>query len=284
MLPSFESVQANPDASFFCRTFDLPCFPFRWHLHPEYELTLITQGRGRRFVGDSIEDFSESEVILLGPNLPHTWHSQIEKGRRSRSVVIQFRGDCWGEHFLELPELINVRRLLGRSSTGLQFTGPARRRAADMMVRMESMPPATRLAALLEILEDLSLCRQTRKLATRAQSIPQRQHDQQRIDKVMRHVNQHYQQPLDQQAIADMLHLSPSAFSRFFKRMTGRTFVDFVTNLRLSHATRLLMNTDEPVLAIALDAGFTNLSNFNRLFRARFGCSPRAYRQAGRSR
>lgn len=278
MLPSLEPLPTAPNASFHCRAFDLTHFPFKWHLHPEHELTLIVEGRGKRFVGDDVADFQASEVVLLGSNLPHTWHSKPAAGRPSRSVVIQFRDDCFGAGFFSLPEMGSIQRLLMRAAVGLRFTGIARRRAADAMMHMVEMDPARRMTTLLTTLDDLSRARGVMRLASRAQAVPPRRHDQSRIDRVLRHVNERYTQEIDQAQMAAMLHLSPSAFSRFFRRVTGRTFVDFVHHLRVNHAARLLVDTDRPITDICFDSGFGNLSNFNRRFRKRQGCSPREYR------
>jgi AraC-like DNA-binding protein len=278
LLPSLEPLPTEPHASFRCTAFNLPFFPFKWHVHPEYELTLIVEGRGKRYVGDSVADFQSGEVVLLGSNLPHTWHSKPASRRRSRSVVIQFREDCFGERFFGLPELTGVRRLLARAAVGLRFTGDVRKAAADAMQRMVDMEPSRRMTALLAVLDDLSRSSRCVRLSSRAQTLPPREHDQTRIDRVLRHVNQRYTQPINQAQIAAMLHLSASAFSRFFRRVTGRTFVDFVQHLRVQHAARLLIDTDRSITQICYDSGFGNLSNFNRRFRERMNCSPRQHR------
>lgn len=278
MLPTRELVEPAAGASFLCRLWGGKAFAFKWHLHPEYELTHIISGKGRRFVGDHVEDFSAGEVVMLGPNLPHTWHAKAEQGASCNSVVIQFTHECFGASFFDLPELHQVRTLLARSHAGLQFTGPMRRRVAQTMQAMLTQNNSERMLSLLEILQILARCRTAVKLTTHVQAIPLRERDQKRIDKVLRHLNEHYTQPMDQAAIARQLHLSASAFSRFFGRMTGRTFVDFLTDLRINHAMRLLVETDEPVTAICHDSGFGNLSNFNRRFRQKCDCSPREFR------
>ncbi len=278
MLPSLEPLPTAPNTSFNCRAFDLPCFPFNWHLHPEHELTLIVEGRGKRFVGDDVADFQPGEVVLLGSNLPHTWHSHPASKRRSRSVVIQFREDCFGTGFFALPEMTAIKRLLGRAAVGLRFTGEIRKRTAQSMIAMAATDPPRRMTALLSVLDDLSRTRSVVKLASRAQAVPPRQHDRSRIDRVLRHLNEHYTQPIDQAQMARMLHLSPSAFSRFFHRVTGRTFIEFVHRLRVNHAARLLIDTDQPITEVCFSSGFGNLSNFNRRFRRGQGCTPREYR------
>lgn len=283
MLPSLEHIRPGHGASFVCRHNAGSHFPFHWHLHPEIELTHIIAGQGRRFVGNHVQDFSPGEVVLLGSNLPHTWHTQPTRKSRCDAVVIQFHPEVWGPGFFDLPEFKPIARLLSRASTGLRFTGKMRQEAAAAMVAMDRQDPAARLLSLWQLLQRLARSRAFVTLATPGHSVPLRAHDQQRIDIVLRHLSMHYTQPVDQAKVASLLHLSPSAFSRFFRRMTGRTFMDFLHDLRVNHACRLLAQTDLPVTTICFDSGFANLSNFNRRFRQIQKCCPRAFRLQSQS-
>ena len=279
MLPILEVLDREPQASFRCRAFDLTHFPFVWHVHPEHELTLIVEGQGRRFVGDHVDAFEAGEVVLLGSQLPHTWFSQPGRGRRSRSMVVQFRNDCFGEGFFDLPELLSVRRLLRRAGAGLVFSGKARRDAARRMMSLNETVGPRRVTELLDILDDLSRSRACERLSSRAHAVPLRDRDRTRTDRVLRHINEYYTGPLEQSAVADVAHLTPAAFSRFFKRMTGTTFVEYVHRLRVARACRLLIETDVPIIEVCYDAGFGNLSNFNRVFRRVKGTNPAAFRK-----
>jgi AraC-like DNA-binding protein len=284
MLPVTEHIPTGPQGSFAWRHFVVRNFPLVWHVHPEVELTWIVRGRGRRHVGDHVGEFVEGDLVLLGPNLPHTWHSQPERGKRSESVVIQFLPTCFGEGFLDRPEARGVKRLLAASDRGVFFAGKPVREIGRRMVAMGRLRPLARMTELLNILDELSRFRQTTPLSERAFSDPPRQTDQKRIDAALRHIDELIEEEdphsLSQASVARALSMSPAAFSRLFKRSTGRTFMRYVHGLRVGKACRMLVETDEPITSICYAAGFNNLSNFNRVFLKLRGMSPREYRKS----
>ena len=280
MLPDLERVEPAPGRSFTWEAFDLPSFPYRWHFHAAYELTLITAGQGRRFVGDSIEWFEPGDLVLLGPHLPHTWHSESGHGRRSGAIVIRFEEDFLGSDFFGRGELTRIRGLLERSRRGLAFGGaPAAEAVAAAVVGGCDAQPFAQVVALLEMLQTLATRGRGRELSGPAYAATARAADARRIDRVCRHVMQHLARPLRLGDVAAIAGLSPEGFSRFFRRMTGRTFVAWVHEVRIGHACRLLTTTERPVLDVALASGFENLSNFNRVFRRLRGCTPRDFRR-----
>jgi AraC-like DNA-binding protein len=272
-----ERVSTAGDAAFAVKRRRDPRFGFYWHFHPEAELTLIVRSRGRRFVGDSIEDYRDGDLVLLGPDLPHTWQS-AGGTRRHEAVVVQFRPDFLGRGFLGRPEAARVRRLLERAAVGLQFTGRAQREAARSMEALERRSGLSRIAGLLELLETLARSREARPLSSPAFRPSLRRGDGRRIDRVLRFLSEAFTGPVALADAADRAHLSVPAFCRFFRRSTGKTFVDALHELRVGFACRRLIESDEPVASIAFASGFNNLSNFNRRFRALRGTSPREYR------
>ena len=279
MLPALEHVVPPPGRSLAWDAFDLPCFPYRWHFHPEYELTLITAGHGRRFVGDSIEPFEAGDLVLLGPHLPHTWHSAAARGQRSRAVVIRFAAGFLGDDFFGRPELARIGGLLDRSTRGMAFGTSISRRVAPEMETMCGAAPFDQLLALLRMLERLAAHGRGRPLSSLAYDTATRSRDEKRIDRACRHFLEHLDRPVPLAEMAAVAKLSPAGFSRFFHRMTGRTYVHWGHEIRIGHACRLLVQTDRSVLDIALASGFANLSNFNRVFRRLRGRTPREFRR-----
>lgn len=294
MQPLLEHIVVSPQSSFTCRAFDLPAFPFNWHVHPEVELTLITEGRGRRFVGDHIGEFTPGDLVLLGSDLPHTWYSQPPRkprtsrtsrnpGGHARSLVVQFRPDFLGETFYEAPEMQTLRPLLRRAQRGLRFHGQPAARAARDLTAMDRLSGMTRLLALFQVLVALAATRHVRPLASRGfrgarQGL--RDADRRRIDTACELINRRFTEPIRQTDAADAIHMSPAAFSRFFRRSTGHSFAGYLHELRIGAACRLLIETDKPITDICFESGFENLSNFNRVFRRLKDCTPRAFRQA----
>ncbi len=271
MKPQKELIEPGPEASFYCYRRVSKQFEFNWHYHAEYELTWISKGEGQRFVGDHVSEFQPGELVLLGPQLPHTWTSRGP----GEAVVVQFLDRSLGEGVLERPEMRPVRTMLHRSQRGLQFDPTA------FAARLDAMPqqqPGQRFVSLLSLLYDLSQSRDVRELASMGYRFTPQPGDDQRIDRVCQYVHKQLHETIEQKEAARLAHLTPSAFSRFFRRATGHRFVDYVCQRRIAEACRLLAETDQPITTISFDVGFATLSNFNRRFRHLQGMSPRQYR------
>ena len=279
MQPTIEQILSPTTCSFRYKRFTIDNFPFAWHMHPEYELTFITHGHGNRFVGDHISEFAQGDLVLLGSNLPHTWHGQTAGGEECGSVVIQFTHDFMGQGFFDRPEFCDILQLLQQAETGLAFHGEQRFVFGQRMAAMEDAPPLKRLTALLDILHDLAAAAECTQLASAAYSAPAAARDQERVDAACRYINEHYLEGLTQTDVAAIVHMSPSAFSRWFRKLTGWNFIQYVHELRVGRACRLLVETDRPITDICFEAGFSNLSNFNRIFLKVKAHSPRLYRQ-----
>ena len=279
MKPKFEKIAPPQDRSFLIREIAMRRFDAPWHFHPECELTLILESRGRRFVADSIEMFEPGDLVLLGPNLPHLWHTEGSRQGLARAVFAQFRPEFLGEAALAKPELAAVRGLLRRSLRGLVFSGPKAAGAAQRLKRLPGKPGLEGLLELLGILDALAACR-FRSLAGSGY-IPSLNTDaESRLGKAYAFLTAHFREPLTLAQISRAAVMTPAAFSRFFKRVSGRNVSVFLNDLRIDHASRLLQDTDHGVAEIAFESGFDTLSSFNRQFRARRACAPGVYRRA----
>ena len=280
MKPYFQKIAPGP-SSFAAFVRSDPAFPFEWHYHPEYELTLILDSKGQRLVGDGIADYGPGDLVLLGPNVPHSWRSDKLKAHTGnhRAVVIQFRHDFLGERFFELNEMESVARVLQRASNGLSFghtqTG---RRVAQQLAELPSMAPAKRLAVLLSALVDLAGDSDAAVLSTLAVKPTCRGVDQQRVDAICLYLNQHLGEEIDFAQLADHFHMDQASLCRFFKRATGRTMTAYLNELRVGAAAQLLIDTDRSILDIGFQVGFGNYSNFNRQFKRIKGFGPRTLR------
>ena len=277
-----EKILPPTAASFVYRIKREPSFGAFWHYHPEYQLTLVRRGRGKRFVGDDVSPFKPGDLVLTGPNLPHMWCSSRKPGARGRpheAIIVQFPQTIFGGPFLDLPEMAPVRRLLERSGQGVRFGSAARSRISRKMVRMGRQRGLARLVELLEVLAILSQAPIDRTLSSKAFAPPVRPADRDRIDRICRHAaeNSAKQIPLSQAAGA--AHMSVPAFTRFFKKCTGKTFVEYLTELRVGSACRLLVETDQTVTEVCFAAGFNNVSTFNRRFMELKAMTPRDFRR-----
>jgi len=279
MKANVERVSTGGAASFICRRRTDARFGFYWHVHPEIELTLIVRSRGRRFVGDSIEPYEDGDLVLVGADLPHTWDSDPRRKGPHEAVFCQFSASFLGPDFLRAPEMAAVRRLLDRAAQGLRFTGRTQKAVSRRMDGMERLQGLGRLAALLDVLHALAGSRDVRPLSSREFAPALRRGDADRIDRVCKFLNDRCTGRISLADAAAAAHLSIPAFSRFFRRRTGRTLVAYLNELRTGLACRELIETDRPISDIAFDSGFNNLSNFNRKFLELKRMSPRDFRR-----
>ena len=279
---SIEKLLPPATASFIYRIKREPSFGIYWHYHPEYQLTLVLRGQGKRFVGDDISRFKAGDLVLTGPNLPHMWCSSRARrgnGRPHEAIIIQFPESIFGGQFLSLPEMAAVRRLLERSSRGIRFAEDVRPKIARRMVRMGRLRGLARLIELLEILRILSQSPIERVLSSTAFMRDVAHADRERIDRICRHIAENSTRPIVLAQAAEAAHMSVPAFTRFFRKCTGKSFVEYLTELRVGAACRLLVETDRTVTQVCYESGFGNLSNFNRRFRELKGVTPRDFRR-----
>ena len=272
MKAQFENIPGTRGAgSYVVYRYDTEFFPFLWHYHPEYELTLILKGSGKRIVGDDHAYFSAGDLVLVGPNLPHTWVSETS----SAAVVIQFTEEFIGP-LVRYAECDRIRKLLARSAQGLHFPGKtAVRRAIEALPESKGVG---RITGLLEILQALT---GGVALASPYFQPAFGKKAEGRINEVFRLIDQHYAEGLSLPKVASLVGLSESAFCKFFKRTTGKTFSDYVGEIRIGHACQLLNETDDTISGIAWRSGFESLTYFNRVFLKKKGMRPREFRKGG---
>jgi AraC-like DNA-binding protein len=276
--PRYERVPLATRESCRVQAIEVPALPLVWHYHPECELILVTTGRGRRFVGESVDRYAPPDLVLLGPNLPHTWasDSSVDAGPQ-RAIVVQFAPDFLGESFFDRPEVAHIAGLLRRSALGLRFPLQRTDPLIGRVKRLRTRGGLGRLLDLLEVLDELA-GRADALVLSRGWNQPRT--GGKRLEHALRLLHERFTDDVRLAEVARSANLSPAAFSRFFRASTGRTFTEYLIDLRVSAAQRLLVATDLPVAVVAAHAGFRSLANFNRRFRERTGCTPSAYRDA----
>lgn len=255
--------------------------PFQWHHHPEYELTLTLNSRGQRFIGDHIGAYDDGDLVLIGPNLPHTWNSRekIVPGRPHVALVMQFLPE-WAEPLVAvLTEFQPVGAMLRRSATGLKFSDSAVAKARPVIEDLFARPPEERLLGLMRALSLLAHDGEAFPLASPGLAVPNAAANRERIDRVLDHIHLNYADGVSIPALADIAALSPSGLHRLFRRHTRQTVSAYVTRLRIGEACALLSGSERPIAHIAGDVGYDSLANFNRQFRAQKGLTPREYRR-----
>jgi AraC-like DNA-binding protein len=260
-----------------------PAFDAMWHFHPEYELTHIVRGEGMRFVGDSVEPFEAGDLVLIGPQMPHYWICQdsVEsRGGPAEAQVCHFLHNFLGDSFWDRPEFASVARLLDRARFGAVLEQEQARQIAPQICELRRLAPARRVLALLDILISLSeSVEDLRLLASPAYKPKLKDSDIARLDRVFQLVNKQHARDISLSEAAKTAALSETAFCRYFRSQTGKTFTQFTNEVRIGQACHALLNSDDLIISIAQDCGFRNLSNFNRRFREITGTTPRDYRK-----
>lgn len=282
--PFLEKVAAPDEGSW--RLFDrrLEALPFEWHYHPEFELTFTLNSRGRRYVGDHIGAYDDGDLVLVGSNLPHTWHSsdRVAAGAPHRALVLWFAEEWIGRLTEACVELRGIERLLGEAGRGIAFSRPVADSVAPIVLAMVDASGPRRLTGLLEILATLAGDADRQILASPgAARDPGIAPDGGRIGRVLSEIHARYRDPdgLGVTELATLACVSVSSFHRLFKRHTGTTLTDYVMRLRIGQACSLLASSDRSIAHIADEVGYNSLANFNRQFRACKGMTPRTFRR-----
>lgn len=278
MKAHYEQPPVPGRSTFTCFLRSEKAFEFAWHYHREYELTLITVGTGTRYVGTTVERYQAGDLVLLGPDLPHTFASEPCE-ELAEAAVTQFRHDFLGARFFELPQFRTTAGLLARSTRGLRF-GNAPNEVRALAARLPRLEPAAQTVMLLDVLRRLAVETTATPITGPGYAAAPSNAVRDRVDIVCRHLQQTHTEPVNQKEIAALVHMSPTSFSRFFHGAIGCTLTDYVNQLRVETACSLLTATSLPVTEVAARSGYRNLSNFNRRFRELKGLRPTAYRAA----
>ncbi|MFP9137764.1 helix-turn-helix domain-containing protein [Devosia sp. XGJD_8] len=255
--------------------------PFQWHHHPEFELTLTLNSRGQRFIGDHIGRYEPGDLVLIGPYLPHTWHSldRPDAGQPHVALVMWFLPD-WAERLTANAELRAVAAMLARAAHGLQFSPETAEAVRPQVEDLFTQPPVERFLRLVSILTRLAGDRAATPLSATAPELAPAATDRGRIDRVLNHIHAHFAEPITISQLADIAALSPSGLHRTFQRHTRQTVSQYLIRLRIGRACALLSSGPMPIGTIAGEVGYDSLANFNRQFKALKGTTPRAYRAA----
>lgn len=284
--PVFERVITGESETFLWRRDDYPWERNVWNVHPEVEIHLVRNASGVVLVGDHIGPFEPGHLAMVGGGLPHDWVTPIRPGEviPGRDIVVQFDPDRLVQAASLLPEMAEIRGLLGEADRGLAFHGETRREAAALMETMGEVGGLERLTLFLQLLKTLATGRERLSLSS-DHFVPSTDH--RTLDtaaSAFAFVVENFRADISLSDLARHLGISDSACSRFFKKSCGNSFTDYVAQLRIGHACKLLSDTAMPVTDVCFEVGYGNLSNFNRVFRQQRGLTPSAYRRLARNR
>lgn len=280
--PMFEKVLRSPDASWRYWIYHVDGIEFNWHYHPEYEVCVTIDSPGQRYVGDNVESYGDIDMVLLGPNLPHTWLSEpCSDGKPQRVYVAQLPTQWIESLTVSMPELSPLKSVLDMSQRGVKFSQAISRQAAQLFVDMEPRTPLQKLTSLMQVFQLMIEDKAAQPLSSTGYSfIAKPDASNEKIDRVIQYIHDHYTDPLTAESLAKLAHMSTNHFHRFIKKRTEQTFVELVNQLRVGKACSLLLNSDLPVSTISDMCGFNSISNFNRRFVQFKKTTPSEFRRA----
>ena len=251
------------------------------HLHPEYQLFLVLKGRGTRFIGDNIKSFNPGDLVFTGPNLPHLWRNDpadTKKSSKTLGIVIYFPQNFLGDIINIKEELENIRLLFENAGRGLEIHGKTNKAVSKMMQELLHAKGAIRIIILLQILNTLADSAECLPI-THVNYIPiNNKTESDRMNKIYHYIMKNFKHKISLEAIADLINMTPTSFSRYFKSRVNKSFSDFLKELRIDYARKLLNENKISINSVSYDAGYTTLSNFNKQFKEVTGKTPLQYR------
>ncbi|WP_431163354.1 AraC family transcriptional regulator [Flagellimonas beolgyonensis] len=248
-----------------------------WHYHPELELVYVNGGSGKRQIGSHVSYYRNGDLILIGSNLPHCGFTDKLTGNKSETLI-QMKADFLGSDFFNIPEMKNIQKLFEVAKGGIAFYGKTKMKVGEKMEILEYQTDFQRLLSILNILNQLATSDEMHVLNAEGFSLETEVKDNDRINIVFNHVKAHFKEDISLEQISDLVSMTVPSFCRYFKKITNKTFTQFVNEYRLVHASKLLAEQPISITQVCYDSGFNNFSHFNKSFKAFTGQNPSEYR------
>lgn len=284
MKPQFIKVPVDEANSFRVTDEIVPYFYNPLHFHPELELTFIIEGKGTRFIGYHVDSFLPGDLVLVGSNLPHCWKNDAEyysknSNIKAHAIVVQFKEYFAGSAFFELPELLTIKKLIQNSKRGIKIYGKTKQVIKEKLKTLTKQSGIGRITSLLDILEVMALSTEKTYLTEMDSHrlIPPIQ--MKRLNDIYQYTLDHFKDNISLDEIAHVANMTPNAFCRLFKSHNRKTYVQFINEIRIANACKLLRDTSNSITQIAYESGFNNLAHFNRVFKKHKKIVPFSYRK-----
>lgn len=270
--------------SFVVQELKQPFFDPNWHFHPEYQLFMVLKGKGTRFIGDHVKPFNEGDITFLGPNLPHLWRSDLEettskKDTEAEGIVVYFHENFISDSLLKKEEGIKIRQLFKKSLRGFDVTNNSINTIAQMILQLPFLEGFDAVLGLLHILNNLSQTDNIKLLASSGYTNTLREGDTLRMNRVYAHIMKNFYRKITISELASLINMTPTSFSRYFKTHANKTFSEFVSEIRIGHACKLLIDQKKNASQACYESGFRTLSNFNRQFKTITKRTPLEYKK-----
>jgi AraC-like DNA-binding protein len=277
MKTLIQKIHVEEENSFACRLYRTPHFETNWHKHDEYELILITEGHGTALIGDYVGDYKPGDIYFLGSGLPH-WFRKSHHNITGSAIVLHFLKDFWGGSFLQLPEMKTVLRLLDSDNNGIQLQKNLQKSIAELMPQIQQANGLDRIWLLLKSLQQMGESKQFRVVTKAFDSSPSNKENSD-IEKIFTWSFKHFLEPVTLAEVAAVADMTIPTFCRFFKRNVKKSYFDFLKELRIGHACKLLRETNEPILDICYESGYNSWAHFSKQFKHVKQLAPGMYRR-----
>lgn len=290
MIPDLEvksALQKSPIPNahaFVAKLLRQPNFDPIWHFHPEYQLFVVLKGSGTRFIGDHVKQFKEGDITFTGPNLPHMWRSDneglaVEENSWSEGIVVYFHEDFIGNSLLQKEEMIKLRQLFQNSLRGLDVAGEAGYKIKSMMANLLHLEGLDSVFELFKILRCLTHTNETNLLASPGYTNSLKEGDTERMNSIHAYVMKNFRGKIELGTVAALANMTPTSFSRYFKTHANKTFSEFLSEIRIGYACKLLIEEKMNIGEACYKSGFQTLSNFNKQFKAITKRTPMSYKK-----
>ncbi|MDB5110397.1 MAG: AraC family transcriptional regulator [Mucilaginibacter sp.] len=284
MKPQLLKVSKGPAQSFSVRQDLVPHFNNKWHYHPEIELIHFKKGQGTQFIGDSIRQFKAGDVILIGSQLPHYWRFDEsyfkEDTNHSADVrVAHFSEDFWGEKFLEIPENKILKSVLDKARRGIKINGKSKVIVAELLEKMLQCEGCEKIILLIQILNEIAHCNQVSTLSSIGFEHNSGAADNERINAIYEYSLANFRKKIHIEEIAAIAYISPNSFCRYFKSQTQKTYYQFLIELKVGYACKLLIENKVFIKQLCYECGFNNFASFHKFFKQITGKSPLSYQK-----
>jgi len=283
MKPKLLKVPKTPTHSFSVREDRDPFINNRWHYHAEVELICFHQGSGTQFVGDHIQRFHSGDIILVGSNLPHYWRyddAYFQEGSLPvHSTVIHFAENFWGDSFLDLPETKQVRHLLEKARRGILVNSRDKKDIAGFIEKIRSVDGIHRVITLMECLSAFAESAHQQVLSSIGFQPGFSEAENNRINAIYEYTFRHFSRKIYLEQVAAVAGMVPNSFCRYFKSRTGKTYTQFLTEIRIGHACKLLIDNRISIKQLCYESGFNNFTCFHKNFRMITGKTPQHYQK-----
>jgi AraC-like DNA-binding protein len=282
MKPIYQKLVASPTQSVIFYNEEKPHFTVPWHFHPEIEILYVVKSSGLCYIGDGIHGFSEGEISIIGDNVPHWWKSDNkyldpENKNGIKALIIQFNKEIFDSNFINLPEMNAIKGLIGKSQRGIQFQGKCRKMLGDQIIKIFRLSGLRRITELIILLNMMAKSEEFDYHSSMGYSRIINSYDFFRFNIIHEYIIRNFTKPIKLEDIAEKANICPTAFCRYFKQHTGRTFVSFLNEIRIGYACKLMVEEKLSVSMACNESGFNNLAHFNKQFKKIFNLTPTEY-------